>query len=607
MKNDRALKIIASISFLLLTSALLVIRNSPATGYEASIYTSTPPLVWVFLIVSIGIGVYLIVHQAFTKESERSSWWLIGFVIIILANLILTSLGSLRGYFFARGDLLTHVGYEMDIISTGYLSQENFYPILHILATQIALISNISPIILMNYLGNFFSIMCMVYIYILAKTIWRNRGQVLVVTASSAVLLLSINNIYARPNNSALLMLPLIFFLYFKVSQQKLSPTFRIMFLLLVILFAYFHPIIAFVLMATYIVLELSKVGFDLIATAKKPNLSRKPFLQLMQQVSVIPTLIALVTLLTWFMSYALFEATVHSTIDWFSGEAIHNPTSQALTSMAKIGRHGFGVVGMLFRMLGHNFIFFLFSVVAIVMILRRVLSSPEDSWRNPFMLVVWLIPMGLLNIAVYFAPDLFSWDRIFQMIALLSTIFVGFVLYEIFNRPRFFILKVIPVTIIITTLAAVGVSNLYRSHYIGQPTLQVTQMEMHGWRWFFDHKDSEVKTTTLLTPSKRFADAILGTDRARGRKDVPREYTYEGGVPDHFNYTHYSTLGESYETNRYMVVSQWDRSLYTEVWTLVGRFTNDDFARLEDDPTVHKLYSNGDVDVWRIIPMKEG
>ena len=52
-------KTIAIISFLLIIPALILIKNNPATGYELSIYASTPVLVWIFLVGSIigGIGI----------------------------------------------------------------------------------------------------------------------------------------------------------------------------------------------------------------------------------------------------------------------------------------------------------------------------------------------------------------------------------------------------------------------------------------------------------------------------------------------------------------------------------------------------------------------
>ena len=61
-------KAMAIISFLLIIPALILIKNNPATGYEVSIYVSTTPLVWLFLIGSTIGGISIIVHQAFSKE-----------------------------------------------------------------------------------------------------------------------------------------------------------------------------------------------------------------------------------------------------------------------------------------------------------------------------------------------------------------------------------------------------------------------------------------------------------------------------------------------------------------------------------------------------------
>ena len=69
--------------FVLITLTLLIIKNSPAKGYELSIYTSTPFLAWIFLIVSATGGISIILHQAFIGD-KKSNWWIIGFLILIL-------------------------------------------------------------------------------------------------------------------------------------------------------------------------------------------------------------------------------------------------------------------------------------------------------------------------------------------------------------------------------------------------------------------------------------------------------------------------------------------------------------------------------------------
>ncbi len=41
---------------------------------------------------------------------------------------------------------------------------------------------------------------------------------------------------------------------------------------------------------------------------------------------------------------------------------------------------------------------------------------------------------------------------------------------------------------------------------------------------------------------------------------------------------------------------------LYSGVWKQVGRYTDEDFARLENDSAVQKLYDNGELNAYLII-----
>lgn len=72
---------------------------------------------------------------------------------------------------------------------------------------------------------------------------------------------------------------------------------------------------------------------------------------------------------------------------------------------------------------------------------------------------------------------------------------------------------------------------------------------------------------------------------------------------PYHFNYTESPTLGTSYTTDRYLILHALDKVLYEKVYPELRefRFVPSDFEKLERDPSVAKLYSNGGLDVYFI------
>ena len=151
IQTSKLIKILALMSIIFWVIALLVTWSSPATGYEASIYSATPRLFWVANVLNLIIGLGIIVHQITYKNNRRESkLWIIGFVLVFLTFAAVLSLWIIRGYaLLGEGDPLTHLGVIRNIISTGHMESSNYYPITHIYLAQLSEISNISPNILL--------------------------------------------------------------------------------------------------------------------------------------------------------------------------------------------------------------------------------------------------------------------------------------------------------------------------------------------------------------------------------------------------------------------------------------------------------------------------
>ena len=146
MKSSRVIKLVSIISFALTVFILIILKSSPATGYESSIYTHTPPVVWGGLISSIICGVGIILHQLYARKENESNLWVIGLLLIALNLTILLCVHTLRGYaLYGRGDSLSHLGIIRNLISSGHVESRNFYPIIHIYIAQLSQICNISP------------------------------------------------------------------------------------------------------------------------------------------------------------------------------------------------------------------------------------------------------------------------------------------------------------------------------------------------------------------------------------------------------------------------------------------------------------------------------
>ena len=160
-------KLLAIVGFGLITIGIFLLYNSPAEGYELSIYSATPVLVWVFLLTSLSIGLLIIIQQAFA--SQRDNFWLIGFFLAALAIFVILIIPPLRGYLsFGSGDSLVHIGIINDLMANAHLGEGNFYPITHILVAMISQIRGISSMWSSGYLLPFISVLFMVSTFLLA-------------------------------------------------------------------------------------------------------------------------------------------------------------------------------------------------------------------------------------------------------------------------------------------------------------------------------------------------------------------------------------------------------------------------------------------------------
>ena len=115
--------------------AILVARQSPASGYEASIYAGTPAATWIALAIALAVAVA-------TTLTARGIHQAVAIGLGGLSVTTIVSLPILRGYYFlGKGDALTHLGWVRDFLGGGMLPHELLYPGLHSVAAMVHLVT----------------------------------------------------------------------------------------------------------------------------------------------------------------------------------------------------------------------------------------------------------------------------------------------------------------------------------------------------------------------------------------------------------------------------------------------------------------------------------
>ncbi len=604
----RLTKVLAIIAFIFIGLALYIIAiTPPATGYELDIYKAYPTYFWFFLIVSIACGICILVRHAFFDE--KSNWWLIGFLVIIFPNLIILFLPVFRGYaIFGRADALSHLGYMKDILITGHIG-ENYYPMIHILGASILDITGLSNGVVGVLIYALFSVIYISSVYLLASVISRNRGQTLLITAFAAPFIYSDLHTYLFPAFSGLFMLPLLLYLYHRLEKSSSNKVqWTILALILAFHIVFHHPVTALFTIAVLLSFGLSAILYRLVAKYKKTDLTRTIWL------GKNYAGLSLIMFIAFFMWYFLYTTiggyTLKRVWDFLVYEVGHSTylvyveaTATTQSSLAQIVQHQFNSYGAIF-------LYFLVSLVALIFILRWSLSKEKKVDAVIFTYGILTIVAGLTMLFLLFAYFVeLGIFRAVRLLILMSTILNGLVVYELASRKSIYQFgkrvfsptgKMIIGFIVLLIIGAgiISILSVYRSPHIALWNQQVTRYEIRGTGWLIEHNDGQTPIQNYLVKFIRFKDLELGVQQPYNAV-ILREYS-----PSHFGYDINNSAAETFDfQDRYLVTGEIDRE-----FSLVGperswsyHYMEDDFTKLNSDPTVAGIYANGELEIWRV------
>lgn len=651
-KAAAIIKLVACCCFILIVVALLLAWNAPATGYESSIYKATPMLVWVLLIFSAACGIGIVVHQVYTRQHETSRLWGLGLLLILFSYTAILSLHIIRGYaFWSYGDPATHLGEIQNIVGTGYVAGDNFYPIATTYAAQLSQICNLDPLIFHKLVPIIFILICVAFIYLLAKAVLPDKGGVILATVVGLTLICGatpgFSYLHFTPNRLADLLFPMALFLLVK-SFSAGAWRWRALFILTVFLFPVFHPVPSVALAVVLVTLPLAKVIFDKVAkSGRKVIDSGLKF-----------SLVALAVLIVWGGGWLSSFHMPQGLITSLAAESYSMPESSAsiiepvplepsaitepsavtgayprpepytletapapsrvqgkvpnfvrlIDAIRYAQAYGYSAMGHIFSLYGTVFLYIVLALIALPIIWSRI--SRQFNLQNLASFYGPLAAIALVIVALYFTALGFNPLRFLIYIVLICALFVSFVLCEIIEKARashysIYLRLLAPMLVAIILIGALGngIGKLYNSPYTLRDNSQITQTEITGMDWLFDKKDYSLAMTTHVLPSHRFADFLLTREERSQRQDIPFRFRPATSPPSHFGYHKGAWLGEYYSEDIYVVLSERDRLRYVEVHPALAkyRYYPEDFERLEGDPTVDKLYSSGGLDVYLV------
>ena len=598
--------------FVSLDLALLIAARIPAApGYEISLYGQYPLVFWITILSSVSCGIAVLVDASLDRGTTAG--WLTGLALALAGNAVFVSIPFIRGYAaYGRYDTLTHLGYIRDILVAGHVGQSNLYPVEHVLGAVFIQVTGI-PLGSIPFL--FFPLFSTVYVlnmYLLAKANRSTTGRSVFVVALALPLVYSFFYVNIHPSVLSLFMTPLPIYFY----QKRLLSASRIventgMLIVLGFFITLFHPVTVLLLLAFLVSLTLARTIYPRIV---KDESGPERIRELGRRTAGV-TLILAVSFFTWYFSYAVVLRSFGAVLDWLlygSGtplfQAILTPLAEARLTPLQVAVLYSSKYGGVTIFLGLCFVTSL--TVISKMLLRRRVPYVQFAYSIAF---ISALLIGLATLFGYFVEYEYNPLRVVRLALLVGTMLIGLVVFDFAwkrshnHRNRALAdsrnwRPAVTIVIFLVITAGLSMESVYSDPLNYDANAQVTHAEIDGSMWLGEHRMNAVLVAANAPDQVWRFDAFnFGVDTAPPRSDfgirLPSHFGYqgEGGPSKAMNATYaYVVL--------FPLDSVVEYAYPPNVRPLIHQYGSSDIASLNADPTVNRVYSNGEFSVWILV-----
>ncbi len=569
----RFILLLALISSILIDIILII--TPQVESYEPSIYSAFPNYFWLLIVISLIFGSLVVIH------SDDKKYLLYGVGVILYINILIISLPIFRGYFiYSRGDIITHIGCIKDLMGRGFVHDQNYYPGLHVFATNFALITKMPVTIIFQFFSIVFYIFFSSSIYILFKHGFNDINRKYPILLG-ILLIFGAVHLNIKPNNMVFLFLPLLIYLIIKIYREKKKKNTLICFFIMMVGLIFSHPISSFYIFIILIIFDLYIYHSSFLKYSDE------------HQFRNLPNKGVLALFSLWFNWYFLFPTIQHgfrkALYSLFIEEAI-NPALVYYTAALNV--YDVKVIDaiqiIMFRF-GLEMILLFFSLLIILFTLVKQRKSTIFVFFNKnlsgFFILSFLtfVVWSGMNFFVDFVHfyRLFKWFTFFSIF--ISTIIINF---SFQNR----LTKTIILTILIFIIIVISVFSVHPSSISKEANNQVSLQEVVGSEWFLENSKGNESIWSFGTDRERMGHLIYG------RYSVPDriQSQQEKEMPQHFGYKEHETVGENF--SGYITHTDVTRILFYEVFTDYEEdwfFNETTYNKLNNDSSVNRVYDN--------------
>lgn len=585
MNPGQRLKFLLTLGLLAFCGYISQARWRPIDGYELSIYTSIPLLGWVLLGVCLAIAIGLILG------GERRGSRLAGLSLIVCVTIGFAGLPLLRGYTMYSGlDAIVHLGWVKDMLNGINIREFNFYPGLHFSAGFASLLLDIEPARAMLIYVMAFSVCYVIFVDLSVKRA-SPSNRAIGFGALLGVLFLPIMTVrlpvlQAVPATAATLFLGFVLFVLLMYIQQQQVEAWRTLLILGVASVTLFHPQLG---LATAVVLGVTAfvVRHDIYR-----NTRLRPGYLLIASAFVL-------VVVYWLVSgIPSFTGAVAGVIN---GLLYSSPSSGTVTAPGEgLTEIGGSLAEVFLKVLTPKIIVSLLAGGFLTRIIYRYVKTGRIRRHEALSLLFGVGAASTSGFVVLFlvVGRLNQATRYVGMIMVFVSIIAGIGFAT--SRPELRERKsaIVAVGVVVFCLAGIAAPVLYQSPYVYQGSNHVSESELEGYDFAFEHQSTGTGLASTRSRVDRHEIRYFG--RSEGitsprAATVPTDRGEPYLMPYHFNGEYPS---ENIETTTYLALADSDRRQDIQLYDGL-RYTTEDYARLRQDRNIDQPYSNGGFELY--------
>jgi len=499
----------------------------------------------------------------------------------------------IRGYaLYGRGwaDTLAHIGHARTILSTGHISPDDWYPLIHIIMVNFEFIG-ISFEGTRAFFSTFFTIQYMVFMSLYFKQFQENKY--LICLFVSIPLIYGYYHTAHMPAIYSFMLIPSFLFL---TKKSLINKKFNILIILMAFCIVLFHPMTTLILILIIFIVYLSKYIYSKYV---KTSFETKNLIRI--------ELSLFIPFFIWYSRFPRFEMFFENVLY----SMIYDNGSPVAEQQVgyTVGLTPMQILVNFIQLYGVIWIYAGIGLLFLFIVFLKIYTNEKVHFYE--VLFSFQFIMGVIFGGLFFAFYFIRYDptHISKYVIVMSTILFSFILkdnisfFTKINKKDKKVYKTKLVTIILILLILFStVISIYGVYKEGN---HLTYSEIEGTRWHLDHMDKE-KETISGEMSFKFIYYLEGRNVSEEKLEIFPRSTFERFQhPDRLGYLKNETISVSIGEEAYIITKPHDYKYYKRLTEGQREhseyYLEEDIEKLENDPTSNKLYSNGEYIIWEV------